>query len=206
EIYRELKLRLLNGTHTLSCGLAFLSGFATVKNAMDDAAFSAYITDLMLKEIAPSIPYKVPLAEARDFGLKVLDRFRNPHLQHQWLSITMQYSSKMRMRVIPVLQRHYEQHATPPAHMTLGFAAYLLFMRGGDHPVNDDRAGYFADLWEKYPAPEVATIALKDASLWGADLSRLPGFEGAVRLQLDDLINKGAAATLAPLVKIKSVL
>ena len=56
-----------------------------------------------------------------------------------------------------------------------------------------------AGLWEKYPAPEVATIALKkDESLWGAaDLSRLPGFEGAVRLDLDDLINKGAAATLA---------
>src|SRR5580700_1180592 len=36
EIYRELKLRLLNGTHTLSCGLAWLAGFTTVKQAMDD--------------------------------------------------------------------------------------------------------------------------------------------------------------------------
>jgi len=27
EKFRELKLRLLNGTHTFSCGLAFLSGF-----------------------------------------------------------------------------------------------------------------------------------------------------------------------------------
>ena len=206
EIHRELKLRMLNGTHTLSCGLAFLSGFGTVKNAMDDAAFSAYIADLMLKEIAPSIPYEVPLAEARDFGLRVLDRFRNPQLQHQWLSITMQYSSKMRMRVIPVLLRHYQRQSGPPAHIALGFAAFLLFMRGGSHPVNDDRAAVFAELWNRYPAPEVATLVLKDKSLWGTDLSQLPGFEGAVRLQLDSLINKGAAATLAPLVKIKSVI
>jgi tagaturonate reductase len=205
EIYRELKLRLLNGTHTLSCGLAYLSGFGTVKNAMDDSGFSTFVADLMLKEIAPSIPYPVPLAEARDFGLRVLDRFRNPQLQHQWLSITMQYSSKMRMRVIPVLLKHYQMHPEPPAHMALGFAAYLLFMRGGTHPVNDDRAGYFAELWQKYPAPEVATLVLKDKSLWGADLSQLPGFEGAVRLNLDNLIHKGAAATLVPLVKIKSV-
>ena len=200
EIYRELKLRMLNGTHTLSCGLAFLSGFSTVKNAMDDTGFSSFIADLMLKEIAPSIPYEVPLAEARDFGLRVLDRFRNPQLQHQWLSITMQYSSKMRMRVIPVLQRHYQRHSEPPAHMALGFAAYLLFMRGGSHPVNDDRAAYFADLWQKYPAPEVATVVLKDKSYWEADLSQLPGFEGAVRLHLDNLINRGAVATLAPLL------
>jgi tagaturonate reductase len=30
EKFRELKLRLLNGTHTFSCGLAFLAGFKTV--------------------------------------------------------------------------------------------------------------------------------------------------------------------------------
>ncbi len=42
EIYRELKLRMLNATHTLSCGLAVLAGFATVKNGMDDAAFGAF--------------------------------------------------------------------------------------------------------------------------------------------------------------------
>jgi tagaturonate reductase len=31
EIYRELKLRLLNGTHTLMCGMAYLLGFKYVK-------------------------------------------------------------------------------------------------------------------------------------------------------------------------------
>ncbi len=108
EIYRELKLRLLNGTHTLSCGLAFLAGHVTVKNAMDDPAFSAFVTDLMLKEIAPSIPYDLPLRDAMDFGIQVLDRFRNPHIQHQWISITMQYSSKMKMRDLPVLLKHYD--------------------------------------------------------------------------------------------------
>ena len=200
EVYRELKLRLLNGTHTLSCGLAFLAGFNTVKNAMDDAAFSSYVADLMLKEIAPAIPYALPLQDARDFGLRVLDRFRNPHLQHQWISITMQYTSKLKSRVIPVLLRHYEQHNFPPSHLALGFAAYLLFMRAEPpHPVNDDKAGYYADLWQKYPAPEVATLALRDKALWGADLTQLHGFEGAVRLNLDDLIAKGPVATLAQL-------
>src|ERR1700754_5006738 len=91
EIYRELKLRLLNGTHTLSCGLAVLAGFQTVKQGMDDVAFAAFVSDLMMKEIALSIPYRFEGgddfdAKAREFGVKVLDRFRNPHLQHQWIS------------------------------------------------------------------------------------------------------------------------
>ncbi len=211
EIFRELKLRLLNGTHTLSCGLAFLAGFATVKNAMDDPGFSSFVADLMLKEIAPAIPYKLPLQEAQDFGLQVLDRFRNPHIQHQWLSITMQYSSKMRMRNIPVLLQHYKGQETPLPHFSLGFAAYLLFMkavkkegeqykgeyRGQAYPINDDKAGYYFGLWKDRSPEEVVTLVLKDKNLWGEDLTLLKGFEASVREDLAILINKGAAAALA---------
>ena len=206
EIYRELKLRLLNGTHTLSCGLAWLAGFTTVKQAMDDRNFSTFVADLMFKEIAPAIPYDVPLQEARDFGLRVLDRFRNPQLQHQWLSITMQYSSKIKSRDIPVLLRHYQQHKSPPQHMALGFAAYLLFSRGGSHPVNDDKAGYYAALWAEGTPAEVVHRSLGDETLWGVDLTQLPGFETAVREYLEDLIHKGALATLAQATTKKTVL
>jgi tagaturonate reductase len=206
EIFRELKLRLLNGTHTLSCGLAWLSGFSTVKQAMDDRNFSTFVADLMFKEIAPAIPYTVPLQEARDFGLRVLDRFRNPHLQHQWLSITMQYSSKIKSRDIPVLLRHYQLHNSPPQLMSLGFAAYLLFSRGGSHPVNDDKAEYYARLWAEGTPAEVVHRSLSDVSLWGTDLTQLAGFESAVREYLDDLMNKGATATLAQATTKKTVL
>jgi tagaturonate reductase len=197
EIYRELKLRLLNGTHTLSCGLAWLAGFTTVKQAMDDRTFGTFVADLMFKEIAPSIPFDVPVQEARDFGLRVLDRFRNPHLQHQWLSITMQYSSKIKSRDIPVLLRHYQQQSNPPQLMALGFAAYLLFMRGGSHAVNDDKAGYYVKLWAENTPAEVVHRSLSDDSLWGTDLTQLPGFEAVVQVDLEDLIIKGATATLA---------
>jgi len=206
EIYRELKLRLLNGTHTLSCGLGVLAGFGTVKNAMDDPAFASFVTELMMKEIAPAIPYKVPMQEAREFGLRVLDRFRNPNLQHQWISITMQYSLKMRSRVIPVLLEHYQQHNDPPQHVALGFAAYLLFMRAEKKEGWDDKAGYFADLWAKHEPSEVAMVAMSDKSLWDADLTVLPGFADGVREQLDTLINKGAATALAKVSTQKSSL
>ncbi len=218
-IYRELKLRLLNGTHTLSCGLAFLAGFTTVKNAMDDPAFSGFVSDLMLREIVPAIPYELPAPEARDFGIRVLDRFRNPHLQHQWLSITMQYSSKMKMRVIPVLLQHYQHGEDPPSHFALGFAAYLLFMRavkkeqeawmgsvrGQFYPINDDRAGYFFERWQQHSPAEVVAESLQDKSLWGADLTRLKGFEASVRQQLEILIDKGAATALAQFETNKSI-
>jgi len=204
EIYRELKLRLLNGTHTLSCGLGYLAGFATVKEAMADPGFSAFVSDLMLKEIAPAIPYTIPAGQSREFGLQVLDRFRNPDLQHQWISITMQYTSKMKMRNIPVLLQHYKQHDGPPPLFALGFAAYLLFMRGGDYKVNDDKAALFAGLWKENAPAELVDKVLSDVSLWDTDLSRLPGLAAAVCKNLDALITEGAQTTLAQLGKIKS--
>lgn len=220
EIYRELKLRLLNGTHTLSCGLAWLAGFVTVKNAMDDAAFSSFVRDLMLEEIAPAIPYTLPLEEARAFGMQVLDRFRNPHIQHQWISITMQYSSKMKMRDIPVLLEHYRRQETAPSHFALGFAAYLLFMRAvkkdGDHyggewrgqhyPINDDKAAHYYTLWQQHAAEEIPGIVLKDTSLWGTDLTQLKGFGDAVQEYFNSLLTRGPVATLASLITKKSAI
>ncbi len=211
EIYRELKLRLLNGTHTLSCGLAWLAGFETVKQAMEDILFSSFVSGLMLNEIAPSIPYTLPPEEAFRFGNEVLDRFRNPHLRHQWIGITMQYSSKMKMRDIPVLLQHYKTHDGPPRLFSLGFAAYLLFMkaerradgkfegRRGEayYPINDERAAWFDELWQQNDAAGVVARVLRDKDWWETDLSLLKGFEEAVNGHIQALLNKGAMAVLA---------
>src|SRR5687768_9193014 len=128
-IYKELKLRLLNGTHTLSCGLAFLADFNTVKEAMDNESISSFMKQMMLQELAPAIPYKVSPDVAKDFGNKVLDRFRNPKIKHQWINITVQYTSKIKMRILPLLLSHYKQQQSPPELLALGFAGYLLFTR-----------------------------------------------------------------------------
>ena len=49
--FRELKLRLLNGSHNLSCALGFIAGFRTVKEAMANEVFDAYMRRLILDEI-----------------------------------------------------------------------------------------------------------------------------------------------------------
>lgn len=216
--YKELKLRLLNGTHTASCGLAFLAGIGTVKEAMENSLVSTFITKLMLNEIAPAIPYALPEKDATDFGRQVLDRFRNPHLQHRWTSISAQYTSKMAMRNIPVLKRYFELYKKVPEMYALGFAAYLLFMKavknekddywgesgGKFYPVNDDKAGYYYDLWQQGSAEYVVSMALRNEDLWGTDLSRLDGFEMSVKQNLQCLVQDGAMQTLNGLMQLNS--
>lgn len=214
DIYRELKLRLLNGTHTLSSGLAFLAGFHTVKDAMEEGAMSAFITELMQNEIAASIPYDVSLEDAQNFGRQVLDRFRNPHIKHLWINITMQYSSKMKLRCVPVLLKHYQVHKTVPELFTLGFAAYLHFtkpvvkrgyqyygqLNGGNYLIQDDHAELFYKRWSELSAADLVKEVLSDADFWGEDLHALPGFTQAVTDKLNSIVNHGVKETIEAVV------
>ncbi|WP_246197836.1 tagaturonate reductase [Chitinophaga agrisoli] len=211
NVFRELKLRLLNGTHTFSCGLAVLAGFNTVRQAMEDADMEACISSLMLQEMAPAITdIYISDTMAAEFAQSVLDRFRNPHIAHQWVAITMQYTSKMKMRNIPVLLRHYERSQEPPRLMALGFAAYLLFMRsertadgqykgavnGKEYTIQDDHAAWFHDEWKRLEAAVLVKEVLANTNLWGTDLTQLKGFARAVTDMLSALTRDGATAVI----------
>ena len=210
NLFRELKLRMLNGTHTLSCGLAYLAGFGTVKQAMDDAAMQTFISRLMLNEIATGIPYNVEHGVSQSFGHKVLDRFANPNIEHHWINITMQYTSKMKMRNVPVILKYAERIKTVPENIALGFAAYLLFLKpvnkkqdkfygewqGKEYVIQDDFAAYFFEKWSKLTPAQLADEVLADVSLWGADLSAIPGFAQAVKDNMASLLEAGVSKTI----------
>ncbi|MEI6411817.1 MAG: tagaturonate reductase [Bacteroidota bacterium] len=201
ERYRERKIRLLNGAHTLSCALAYMSGFNTVRAAMENADMAAFIERLLLEEIAPAIPYALPPGDAEQFGRQVLDRFRNPAVEHRWLSISVQYSAKMRMRNIPVLLERYRKNETPPPCFALGFAAFLCFYRKPDFTIQDDTAAYFIEKWETLPPKDLVYKILADKDLWGADLSILPGFKELVFQFVSDILAGGAQQVLHDLMR-----
>jgi tagaturonate reductase len=213
EIYRELKLRLLNGTHTLSSGVAFLAGIETVHDAMKNGAATRFIRDLMIKEIGPSIPYKISIEKKNAFANSVLDRFQNPHIRHLWINITVQYSAKMKMRVLPVLLEHYKNHQEAPHLMAFGFAAWLLFMRvkwqesteyfgewnNTRYPIKDDQASYFLTEWKQCGENGIVQRVLSDDALWGTNLALLPGFAEAVEKNLQSILHSGMIQSLSKL-------
>ena len=210
DLYRELKLRLLNGTHTLTCGVAFLSGYSTVESTMNDKITASFIDDLMRHEIGPNIPYEIEQTAIDDFTIKVQDRFRNPHINHPWLNITLNYSFKLKTRCLPLLINYYKSNEAPPPLFALGFAAYLYFMKavklegkaffgqlnGKFYLIEDDRAGEFHALWKEKSAEALVEAVLQNVSMWDHDLTLLPGFQQSVTDNLNNIIKEGAKATL----------
>lgn len=200
EIHRELKLRLLNGTHTLSCALAFLSGFEVVNASTNDVQFEAFLQNLMA-EIRSAMPKADPKL-AKDFADSVLDRFRNPYIQHQWIAIAQQYTTKIITRVLPLLNEYYRIYNQVPEHIAKGLAAYLVLMskvektdngyqvnhNGIKHPFNDDKAERVIEKYKQSPISEIAARALADSAIWGEDLAQLPMLAQAVQNNIDSLV------------------
>jgi mannitol-1-phosphate/altronate dehydrogenase len=95
--------------------------------------------------------------------------------------------------------------------MALGFAAHLIFMKcrqegdgkyygkinGHAYVVSDDRADYYAEVWQQQKQPEaVATSILANKELWGENLLLLQGFADKVVCFMNILKNDGAAVAL----------
>ncbi len=193
--YRTLKLRLLNATHTFSCALAYLRGVDTVSEAMANETLGDFIRDLM-DEIINTIEGQdnITKREALDFSNDVADRFRNPYNIHHWLSISVQYTSKVKMRCVPLLLQYYKRFNAVPQAMAKGLAAYIEFMnttkqsddsyRGmrnkEQYKITDNLAEKLSDLWKNFPDDPIEAI-LSDSSLWGADLTQIDGLVQTVR-------------------------
>lgn len=210
-LFKELKLRLLNGTHTFNCGTAFLSGFNITRDAVKDTVYGKFTKNLMHTEIANAIPFAIDEKVKTDFANNTFERFCNPFIDHQWQSITVQYTSKMKMRNLPLIQRHYQISSTAPIHMATGFAAFLLYMKitkkegnkyygqrdGVDYEIKDDSAEYFFNTWQNNTAETIAQAVMSNTALWDMDLTQLPNFLQTVNNQLQSFITNGVLQTIA---------
>jgi tagaturonate reductase len=215
EKYRELKLRLLNAPHTLMCGVAFLSGFKLVKDAMKDEFFLKYLNNLMLTELAPSITLmSIDEKVKQRYIMQVLDRFKNESIEHLWKNICVQYTLKMKSRVIPLLLNYYKNHKAVPHYLVRCFAAYLYYMKAVDcvnneyfgsldgelYRINCDYASYFSDLWNTTNTTEELVLkCLRNEELWGSNLNNLEGFAEHTASHLSNIQHIGVKDALASL-------
>ncbi|HEX2205079.1 MAG TPA: tagaturonate reductase [Longimicrobium sp.] len=192
--YRERKVRLLNGAHTITVPAAVLAGCETVLEAVRHPLVGAFLHRVMLEEIVPTVD--APGAEG--YAHAVLDRFANPHVRHALLDISLQQTLKVRVRIVPSILRHAERSGRAPRCLAFGFAAYLLFVRQC-LGLADDQARRVREHWEHNEnggGQRVAAAVCADTELWGADLAAVPGFADTVGEAIDTIARDGIDAAL----------
>jgi len=195
--YRERKVRLLNGAHTATAPLALLAGVRTVREVAEHPRLGAFLRHILFEEIVPATD--LPAGAALAFAGTVIDRFRNPWLDHEWRVIAANQTAKLRLRVVPSLTGFARNRGIAPQGLALGLAAYLRWVRS--HPAGDDADRPLIERhWRTATAPQgLAASALADADLWGVNLAELPGLLEATTRWLLLLERDGVDAALEAL-------
>jgi len=135
--FEDMKLRLLNGSHSAIAYLGLLSGLATVDKAFSDPAIRRFVARLW-QEAIPTLPGTL---DASGYTVKLAERFGNPALAHQTKQIAMDGSQKLPQRIIATALECLRA-GTQADHLTLVPAAWIACCeaRGGTLP-----AGHFTD-------------------------------------------------------------
>lgn len=123
RFYEERKLRLLNGTHTAVAPLAVLAGVRTVREGMDHPRLGVFLRRLLFDEIIPAT--NLPADAAAAFARSVVERFRNPWLDHEWRVILTNQETKLRIRVVPLISAFTSRRGRAPEGLALACAAHL---------------------------------------------------------------------------------
>lgn len=210
--YRTQKVRILNGAHTAMTPVAYLYGLNTVAEAVEHEKTGTYIKELIDEEIIPALDF--PKEELHAFAADVMDRFRNPFIQHYLLSISLNSVSKFKTRNLPTLLEYVEQKQTLPERLVFALGALISFYRGKrgeeDIPLEDNERvlQFFQEQWALYDGTFPSVLQLVENILryeeWAQDLNQIPGLTLAVSEALYKIETNGMKATIESIKEVNS--
>ncbi len=197
--YRQRKVRILNGAHTSFALAAFLAGHDDVFHAMEDELFRCFVFETIFEEIIPTLD--LPRGELEEFANAVVERFRNPYINHELLSISLNSVSKWRTRCLPSFSGYARQTGKLPERLAFSLAALAAFYsvryvdgmyigtrNGMAYRVQDDAP--VLDFFAKYaalPSRELADALLGNEAFFGEDLRNYAGAVDAIASALEDI-------------------
>ena len=211
--YKKRKVRILNGAHTGFVLGAYLGGYDIVRDCMFDDSVRGYMNKMLYEEVVPILP--LDKADCKQFAAAVQDRFNNPFINHELMSISLNSTSKWRARNMPSFLEYIEAFGKLPTCLTMSFAAYIAFFsneiqelteaglvcrrpKGNTYVCSDDRwALEFYYAHKDDSVEELVHAVMANAQMWGQDLTQIPGFEAATVANLKKIRAEGAIAAYA---------
>ena len=211
--YKKRKVRILNGAHTGFVLGAYLAGFDIVRDCMADDVIRGYMNKMLYEEIIPTLP--LDKEDLMQFAGAVQDRFNNPFVDHELMSISLNSTSKWRARNMPSLLEYVELKGGLPECLAMSFAAYIAFYtseiqelgdkglvcrraKGNTYTCSDDR-WVLEFFWEHRndTVEDLVHAVMTNEQMWGQDLTEISGFESVTVDNLNRIRNEGASAAFA---------
>ena len=192
--YRIRKVMILNGAHTAMVAYGYLSGRRTVKECLEKEPMASFVGEIIFEEILPTL--NLPKAELISFAKNVLERFQNPYIRHELLSIALNSISKFRVRVLPSILKYYELNDKLPENLVKAFAALIVFYKGNyggrEIPLKDDPSNitFMSEVWKGEDLEVLVSKILSNTDFWNQDLTTIPGLEQQLLVNITLLLTK----------------
>lgn len=183
--YREMKVRILNGAHTSLVPVGYLAGLRTVKESVDNEVVSNHIFQILATEIKPTLT-KFSSNEIDAFIDAVVDRFKNPTLQHFLIAISLNSTSKFQSRLLQAFKDYNQLHGSFPKRIAFSLASLIRFYKGSFNgeaiSVTDDKlvVEFFKNQWKmvdnkSQSVTDLVAHTLANKAIVGEDLTKYKG-------------------------------
>ena len=127
--HEDMKLRMLNGTHSALAYTGYLAGHETIAATIDDPVFANYARALWA-EIMPAV-VAPPGVDLADYADALFARYTNPAIRHRTWQIAMDGSQKLPQRLLGTLRDNIAAGRASPC-LNLAVAAWMRYVSGVD--------------------------------------------------------------------------
>jgi fructuronate reductase len=198
--FEEMKLRMLNGSHSFLAYLGYLAGYPHISDCMQDEHYVNAARHLMLAEQAPTL--NTPGTDLQKYADSLLARYRNTALKHRTWQIAMDGTQKLPQRMLDSVRWHLA-NGSDFGCLALGVAGWMRYVGGKDEqgqpidisdPLREEIAQRVANSAEGEPR---VMALLQMSSVFGCDLPDNQRFVNAVTSAYLALLARGAKATVA---------
>ncbi|KEY57151.1 fructuronate reductase [Serratia sp. DD3] len=201
--FEEMKLRMLNGSHSFLAYLGYLGGYAHISDTMTNADYRKAAFDMMMKAQAPTL--KMPQGtDLEGYANLLIERFTNPSLKHQTWQIAMDGSQKIPQRMGGSLRYHLAR-GSDFKWLAMGIAGWMRYVAGVDErgeaiDVRDPMVAQFQAIYaEQGLNVSVVKALLSIEAIFGTDLIANDTFVTAVTEAYQRILDQGARAAVASL-------
>lgn len=200
EAFELIKLRLLNGTHSMLAYSGYMAGFETIADVMAEPAFNRLGAHFMKAEAATTVP--VPAGfDIAAYQAELIERFENRALRHRTWQIAMDGSQKVPQRWLGTLRDQLESNG-PFEVLSFALANWIRYVsavdeKGNAIEVSDPLATELKALCDEYKPQGSAALAaafLSYTPVFGEDLRNSEPLQQAVVGWLDKLEAEGTLA------------
>jgi mannitol-1-phosphate/altronate dehydrogenase len=202
--WEQMKLRMLNGSHSFLAYLGYLAGYAHINECMEDACFRDAARRLMLDEQAPTL--RITDVDLTAYADSLIERFANPALQHRTWQIAMDGSQKLPQRMLEGIRVHLERQSPWPL-LALGVAGWIRYVsgtddRGNDIDVRDPLSGKIRAIVDASGDADRVNALLELSEVFGQDLVQNGRFVEAVNQAYQRIVHHGARQTVIETLNI----